>query len=162
VALGVQPWAWGWSTGEVDAEHAVLAYTALQAVTFLAVLLVTAIRPLRMMLAPEPLKRSRVHKLALQQFLAKGLHQTEGRTGVLIFAAADERRAEVIADEGIYRKVDKDVWADALDALATGLKRKDAAGGFVESVRLCGAVLAQHFPPSPDNPNELPDRIVTL
>jgi putative membrane protein len=162
VAVGFHPWEFGWSTGEAEPEQATLAYAALQAIVFMVVLLVTAIRPVRMMLAPEPLKRSRVQRIALQQFMAKGLHQTEGRTGVLIFAAAEERRAEVIADEGIYRKVDAEVWTEALEARAAGLKRKDAAEGFVEAVRLCGAVLAQHFPAKGDNPNELPDQIVTI
>ena len=162
VAFGVRPWDFGWSAGPTPAESAVLAYAGLQAAVFIAVLLVTAIRPVRMFLAPEPLKRARVHKVALQQFLAKGLHQTAGRTGVLIFAAAEERRAEVIADEGIYQKVDREVWADALEALGARLKQKDPAGGFVAAVRLCGQVLAEHFPPGPENPNELPDQIVTI
>ncbi len=162
VAVGFHPWEFGWSTGEAEPEQATLAYAALQAIVFMVVLLVTAIRPVRMMLAPEPLKRSRVQRIALQQFMAKGLHQTEGRTGVLIFAAAEERRAEVIADEGIYKKVDSDVWADALVALGDGLKRKQTADGFVAAVQLCGGVLAEHFPPKGDNPNELPDQIVTI
>jgi putative membrane protein len=29
-------------------------------------------------------------------------------------------------------------------------------------VRICGEVLAKHFPPKGDNPNELPDQIITL
>jgi len=163
VAVGLQPWALaGWGDGEASPEAAVLAYTLMQGAVFLLTLGIVSIRPVRLLLVPEPLKRSRVRKAAFQQFLAKGLHQTRDRTGVLIFAAMDERRAEVIADEGIYGKVDSDVWTEALEALAKGLKSKDPAGGFVEAVALCGAVLAKHFPPKADNPNELPDQIVTI
>ena len=163
VAFGLQPWSWmGWGTGDVSPETAVLAYTLLQAASFLITLGLTSIPRVRVLLVPEPLKRSRVRRAAFQQFLAKGLHQTRDRTGVLIFAAMDERRAEVIADEGIYGQVSSEIWTEALEALAAGLKAGDPAKGFEDAVRLCGEVLAKHFPPKADNPNELPDQIVTL
>jgi putative membrane protein len=162
VALGLHPWEFGWSTGEVSPEAAVMSYTLLQALVFLVVLGITSIPAVRLRVTPEPLKRSRVRRAAFQQFLAKGLHQTQGRTGVLIFAAMDERRAEVIADEAVYNKVDKDVWGEALDALTASMKRGDPGTGFVEAVRLCGEILARHFPPTAENPNELPDQVVVL
>jgi putative membrane protein len=140
----------------------VFAFALLQGLVLVATLALTSIRPVRLLLAPEPLKRQRVHRIAMQQFLSKGLQRTRGRTGVLILAAAEERHAEIIADEGIYAKVDKEVWADALAALAGGMKRGDPAAGFEEAVRLCGEVLAAHFPPDADNPNELPDTVVVI
>ena len=162
VALGFHPWDLGWSSGETGPEAAVLSYTLLQGLVFLAVLGITSIPAIRLRVVPEPLKRSRVRRAAFQQFLAKGLHQTRDRTGVLIFASLDERRAEVIADEAVYNKVDKDVWGEALDALVREMKRDDPGAGFVEAVRLCGEVLARHFPPKSDNPNELPDQVVVI
>jgi putative membrane protein len=48
-------------------------------------------------------------------------------------------------------------------ALADGLKRGEPAAGFAAAIRLCGEVLAAHFPAKPgDNPNELPDAVVLL
>jgi putative membrane protein len=169
VAAGVRLWALeemlaGWRLGgaELSPEAGALAYALVQSVIFVAMLALMAIKPLRLWLTPEPLRRKKVHRAALQQFLAKGLHKTEARTGVLIFASSADRHAEVIADEGIYAKVKEDVWADALEALGRGMKRKDPAGGFVDAVALCGAVLAEHFPPTAANPNELPDEIVQI
>ena len=169
VAAGLRPWAVeemlaGWRLGgaEPSPEAGALAYAMVQAVIFVAMLALMAIKPLRLWLTPEPLRRNKVHRAAVQQFLAKGLHQTEARTGVLIFASAADRHAEVVADEGIYKKVDQEVWADAIEALGRGMKRKDPATGFVDAIALCGAVLAEHFPPSAANPNELPDEIVQL
>lgn len=164
VAAGLEPWRWarGWSVRAPGPEAAVFAYALLQAGVFLLTLAATAWRPLRMLLAPYPLKRARVHKLALQQFLAKGLHVTTARTGVLILASAEERHAEIVADEGIYAKVSPEVWAGALEALIARMKEGDAAGGFEEAVRLCGEVLAQHFPPTAENPNELPDTVMVI
>ena len=164
VAAGLQPWNWagGWHVAAARPEQAVFAYALLQAGVFLLTLALTSWRPLRLRLAPRPLKRARVHKAALQQFLAKGLHATEARTGVLILASVEERHAEIVADEGIYGRVPHEVWADALAALIAGMKRGAPADGFFQAIRLCGEVLAEHFPPTALNPNELPDRIVII
>ena len=164
VAAGGEPWHWaqGWSVRAPDPEAAVFSYALLQAGVFLLTLGLTAWRPIRTLLAPHPLKRARVHKLALQQFLAKGLHVTTARTGVLILASAEERHAEIVADEGIYARVSPEVWAEALEALMARMKDGDTAGGFVDAVRLCGQVLAREFPPAADNPNELPDRVMVI
>ena len=98
----------------------------------------------------------------MAQFLAHGLHLTENRTGVLIFACEADHQVEVIADQNIHRKVDADVWMDAAEALARGLKADQAAEGYEQAVTLCGAVLAEHFPPSALDRNELPDRLVEI
>ena len=34
--------------------------------------------------------------------------------------------------------------------------------GMAEAVRQMGAVLAEHFPKTDENPNELPDRLIEL
>jgi putative membrane protein len=58
--------------------------------------------------------------------------------------------------------VDETVWAEAAAALVAGMKRKAPADGFVRAVDLCGAVLADHFPPRADNPNEVADKLVEI
>lgn len=108
-------------------------------------------------------KRERVRRRAQEQFLAKNLHRTRERTGVLIFASFDEHMAEIIADEGIASLVEPAVWDRAMTALTEGLKRGQAGAGFAAAVGLCGDVLAERFPVrSGDNPNELPDAVVVL
>jgi putative membrane protein len=107
-------------------------------------------------------RRDRVRRAALHQFLAHGLHVTEARTGVLIFAADADHRVEVIADKGIHSRVDQQVWADAAAALVLGMKARRPGDGFVKAVGLCGTVLAEHFPPTGRNPNEVADRLVEI
>jgi putative membrane protein len=80
----------------------------------------------------------------------------------MIFAALADHQVEVIADEGIHAKVDPAIWADAVEALTEGLRRGDPADGFEAAIRICGDVLAAHFPPAPSNPNELADRLVVI
>jgi putative membrane protein len=52
----------------------------------------------RFRIVPKRAKQQRAHAEAMRQFLAQGLHLTEQRTGVLIFASVAERYAEIIAD----------------------------------------------------------------
>ena len=98
----------------------------------------------------------------MHQFLAHGLHVTRDRTGVLIFAALDDHQVEVIADEGIYSRVDPEVWAEAVLALTTDLRARRPVEGFQRAIALAGGVLAEHFPPSTTNRNEVPDRLVEI
>lgn len=119
-------------------------------------------RPIRRWATPRSVKRARAHRAALQAFLARGLHLTRERTGVLIFVVEEDHQIEVVADEGIHAKVSPEVWGEAVAALAGGLRKRDAVGGFEAAIGLCGGVLAQHFPPRPDDADELPNRIIVV
>lgn len=157
----------GWTAAHLSATDAAVgaaltAYVLLQAAVFALVLLLASVPAVRRVLTPRALKRQRVHKAALEQFLAKGMHLTEGRTGVLIFASLADHHVEIVADEAIHAKVGADHWGDTVAALVRHMKAGRPADGFVEAIGLCGAVLAQHFPPGPQNPNELPDRLVEI
>lgn len=172
IPLGFEPrwvpgFADGWeaahlATRHLTIGHAIGAYALIQATVFIAVLLITSIPQVRLWVTPRSVRRARVRRAALEQFLAHGLHVTENRTGVLIFASVGEHQIEVIADQGIHARVGEDVWADAVEALASGLKKGDPAGGFEAAIALCGEVLAEHFPPGADDRNELADRLVIL
>jgi putative membrane protein len=119
---------------------------------------------IRFFIVPRRMKRERAHAAAMRQFLAHGMQKTEGRTGVLIFAAAAERYVEVIADGGINAKVTQEVWDQAVASLIGAIKDGRAGDGFVAAIEQCGAVLAEHFPlpPGSVNPDELPDRLVEI
>lgn len=172
IPLGFDP-AWipglghGWqaahlSSADVIVGQSLAAYVLIQAAVFLTVLLITSIPAVRRWVTPRAIRRARVRRAAVEQYLAHGLHVTAARTGVLIFAALSDHQVEVVADEGIHARVDQAVWADAAAALAAGMKSGDAAGGFENAIGLCGAVLAEHFPPGAENPNELADRLVLI
>jgi len=117
---------------------------------------------IRFRIVPKRRLRGRAHAEAMRQFLAQGIHLTEQRTGVLIFASAAERYAEIVADSGINAKVAPDVWAGAIAALISAIKAGRPGDGFVAAVELCGVELARHFPPGALNPNELPELAAVL
>lgn len=157
----------GWTAGHAASAQATLtttlfAYAVTQAVVFFISALIVSAPPIRRALTPRSVKRARAHRTAMEQFLAKGMHLTTGRTGVLIFASLNDRVAEVIADESIYTRVKPEVWEQAIQRLTEGLGRGAPAEGFVGAIELCGAVLAQHFPPGAANPNEIADGLVEI
>ena len=69
---------------------------------------------------------------------------------------------EIIADEGIHSQVGSTPWTEAVADLTAALKAGRPADGFVQAIERCGAVLAAHFPPRPDDRNELPDQPLML
>ena len=157
----------GWEAAHQAAQaastgQALILYALSQAVVFVGVFLLTRIPAVRRLVTPAGIRRGRVREAALQQFMAQDVHVTQARTGVLIFAALDEQQVELIADEGIYAKVDEDAWAQAVAVLTRELRADHPVEGFAATIGLCGQVLAQHFPPRPDNPNELPDHLILL
>jgi len=133
-----------------------------QLATFIAVALLLSLPMIRFRIVPKRRLHGRAHVVAMQQFLAQGIHLTEKRTGVLIFASAAERYAEIVADSGINAKVAPDAWAGAVAALVGAIKTGRPGDGFVAAIELCGAELARNFPPGDLNPNELPDRVVEI
>jgi putative membrane protein len=137
---------------------------AIQLISFMLAAIGLSRPALRFRIVPRRTRRERAHAAAMRQFLAQGLQKTEGRTGVLIFAAQAERYVEIIADGGINARVTQEVWDDAVAALIAGIQDGRPADGFVAAIERCGAVLAQHFPVAPGtvNPDELPDRLVEI
>jgi putative membrane protein len=133
-----------------------------QLATFIVVAAVLSLPVIRFRIVPKGRLHGRAHVVAMQQFLAQGIHLTEKRTGVLIFASVAERYAEIVADSGINAKVGPEMWASAIAAMVSAIKDGRAADGFVAAIELCGEVLARHFPPGELNPDELPNRVVEI
>ena len=157
----------GWEVAHLAAREVTVGRTLsanaiIQAAIFLTVFLLTSIPTVRRMVTPRAIRRARVRRVALSQFLAHGLHMTEGRTGVLIFAALSDHQVEVIADHGIHARVDHDVWAGVVEVLVRGLRTDRPVEGFEKAIGLCGQVLAEQFPPGTRNRNEIADRLVVI
>jgi putative membrane protein len=168
--LAVMPQSWiDWVLGQVagwNAEAARGTILALLFVTLTAVFLLVryalAYMPLRMALTPGSTKNRRVRRRALELFRVSAEHKTEGRTGVLLYVSLAEHRAEIVADQAIHSKVEPNVWGEAMDALVERIKAGAPGEGMALAVEKIGAVLAQHLPPTHDNPNEIPDRLIEL
>ncbi len=132
-----------------------------QLIAFIVLAILLSLPAIRFHIVPKRAKHDRAHIEAIRQFLAQGLHHTEHRTGVLIFASAAERYAEIVADGVINEKVPPAVWEDAIKALVSAIKQDRAGDGFVAAVEQCGAVLAKHFPPGAFKQG-LPNKLVEI
>ena len=135
---------------------------ALLALVFLIVRFALAYRPLRMALTPGTTKTRRVRRRAIMLFKAGTEKRTKGRTGVLLYVSLAEHRAEIVADEAIHSRVEADAWGAAMAALVGEIKAGRPGQGMAQAVEKIGAVLSQCLPPTLDNPNELPDRLIEL
>lgn len=129
---------------------------------FAAILTITLPRPVRYMMVPQSVKNARVHRRALEQFVVQNLHTTEGRTGVLIFVSAAERRAEIVADAAIEARVPKDTWQGIVNRLTDQFAKERHVEGFIAAIEEVGSHLAAHFPPGSCEANKLPDHLIVL
>ena len=129
---------------------------------FTAVLLVLKYMPLRLLLTPGATKSRRVRRRAIAVFRAGAERRTIGRTGVLIYLSMAEHRAEIVADEAIVSVTTPETWGEAMAALLVEVKAGRPADGIVAAVAQVGAVLAEHFPRTSADTNEIPDKLIEL
>jgi putative membrane protein len=148
--------AWWFS---IRLPHFVLA----QMLAFACVLALLWLVPgLRIHLVPKRQRYQAAHANAAKQFLARNVHLTAARTGVLIFVSLAERYAEVVADSGIDERVEQHVWDGVVRDLTAHAGDDRLADGFVRAVGAVGEVLAEHFPVSEGDINELDDHLVEI
>lgn len=117
---------------------------------------------LRLALTPRSVRSQRVRAAALRAFRTGTEARTQDATGVLIYLSLAEHRAEIVADAAIHGRVPADVWGAAMASLLTAVQDGRLADGICDAVNLVGGVLAEHFPGSHDDANEMPDRLIEL
>lgn len=168
--LALLPQGWiDWAAGLVlgwNAEFSrgalMVALFVLLVIAFLIVRLILAHMPLRLALTPGRTKTRRVHRRAVELFRTGCELKTRGRTGVLIYLSLIEHRAEIVADQAIADQVEPDVWGEAMAVLVDEVKAGRPGQGMAAAVEKVGEVLKRILPPTLDNPNELPDRLIEL
>lgn len=131
-------------------------------IKFLGMWLLQLWPPLKFLLIPASVRNARVRARAITCFRVGAERRTHGRTGILIYLSMREHRAEIVADEAIAARVQPEVWGDAMAAMIAHIRNGDIARGMCTAVERVGAVLAEHFPRSEDDHNELPDRLIEV
>lgn len=111
---------------------------------------------------PHRLKRARARAAAAREFLARGMDDTRGRTGILLYVAGAERYAEVLGDVGISERVAEPEWRGVIETLVAGMAEDRSADALVAAVAAIGAILERHVPPGAIDEDELPNRVVLL
>jgi putative membrane protein len=132
------------------------------ALKFIVALLILKWMPLRLLLTPAATKHRRVRRRAIAIFKAAAEKRTAGRTGILIYLSMAERRAEIIGDSAITSATNPETWGEAMAALLVDVREGRVADGIVAAIEQVGTVLAEHFPRSADDINEIPDKLIEL
>ena len=117
---------------------------------------------IRMVLTPKSTKSRRVRARAVLLFRASIESRTATRTGVLLYLSEAEHRAEIVADAAIHAKVPDTAWGEAMALLLDAVRDDRPGDGMVAAIGAIGRVLAEHFPRTGTDPNELPDRLIEL
>lgn len=117
---------------------------------------------LAVMLTPQRIKYHRAHLNGSKQFLAHGIHNTKGRTGVLIFVSLEERYAEILVDAAIEKNIGRDFWLETVGELIAACKSGDICHGYVSTIENVSVKLSSNFPKGQKNFNELEDKLIIL
>jgi len=159
-------WWWDFLTGGWGAEPTLgqlftllLIFAALK---FTVALLILKWMPLRLALTPPGTKQRRVRRRAVLVFRTAAEHRTKGRTGILIYLSLGERRAEIVADEAILKVTDEHTWGEAMADLLEHVREGRPGDGICAAIERVGVVLAEHFPRSDTDTNEIPDKLIEL
>ena len=109
-----------------------------------------------------PVRREEaVRDRAVRAFFEKGLYKTKANTGVLFFMSLLERKVWVLADKGIYEKIDQETLNRFALTVSQGVKDRRACDALCSAIDAAGKVLSQHFPIGPEDTNELPNAVIT-
>ncbi len=106
-------------------------------------------------------KEEAVRLRAERAFFERGLYGTKKNTGVLFFVSLLERKVWVLADKGIYGKIDQGTLNRFANEVSSGIKEGRACDALSQAIQEIGITLARHFPITPDDTNELSDDVMT-
>ena len=107
-------------------------------------------------------KEEAVRLRAEQAFFEKGLYKTKKNTGVLFFLSLLERKVWVLADKGIYEKMDQETLNRFANEVSRGIKEGRACEALSQAIQEIGVLLSKHFPITSDDTDELPDDVITV
>ncbi len=96
---------------------------------------------------------------AQAQFLRLGMDKTCDRNAVLIFVAPRSHKFAVIGDVGVHTRCGDGFWQQMAAEMTGHFRGQNFNQGLLHAIGRAGELLAQHFPPRPDDRNELPDEV---
>jgi len=99
---------------------------------------------------------------AIEMFSNLRVWDTEHNSGVLIYLLLADHDIEIVADRGIAAQVDAAAWEAVAQTMEAAFRSGQFEQGALAGIARIGDLLAQHFPPSGHNPDELANRPVII
>ena len=116
--------------------------------------------PLQRLLTSRKVRDENVHDAARGFFVDKRISRKTGRTGILVYLSALERRVEIVADIGVDEAALGPRWREARDRMEASLVR-GSLDGFLQALEAMGPILAEALPHHAGDVNELPDEVAS-
>ncbi|AGF78875.1 putative membrane protein [Desulfocapsa sulfexigens DSM 10523] len=105
-------------------------------------------------------KDEEVQNSAFAAFFTEKLYKTKDANGILIYISLLERRAWIIADSGINKRIPQEKWQDAVAVITDGIRRKEQCQALCKAIAMVGDILEKEFPIQDDDRNELHNLII--
>jgi len=99
---------------------------------------------------------------AIEVFGRLRMWDTEQNCGVLIYLLLADKRVEIVADRGIHRHVGAAAWEAICGAMQREFAARRFEQGVIIGVQAISDLLATHYPPRGENPDELSNRPVIV
>ena len=99
---------------------------------------------------------------AVELFSQLRVWDTERNCGILIYVQWVDRAVEIIADRGIAARVPQAEWDAVCREIEAAFKQDDYRGGALAAIERASGLLAQHFPTTANDRNELSDKPLVI
>lgn len=96
---------------------------------------------------------------ARTRFRKLGMHKTKHRNAVLLYLVPRTRSFAIVGDTAVHEKCGDTFWENVSVQLSEDIRQMPMTDALVRAVQTVGELLAQHFPASRSDTNELPNRI---
>ena len=96
---------------------------------------------------------------AKEVFAELKMHETELRSGVIVYVAWKDHKVAIWGDQGIHEKVGQEFWEEELELILNYFKKDDYETGLSEVILQIGQKLKEFFPYQKDDVNELSNQI---
>ncbi len=117
------------------------------------------LRGLQWLLTSARTRERRVLEAARAVFVERGIADTRGRSGVLLYISVGERVAVVIADLGVRQAIPSSTWDPAVAEITGAVARGASARELAAPIAALGKVAAKFLPRASDDINELADEV---
>lgn len=101
-----------------------------------------------------------VKKLAEEEFFKLGIDKTRDKTGIIIFFLLESRQFNILADEGINKKVPEKTWDKIKDEMQEHFAEGKFSEGIIHGIGRVGKILSEYFPIKSDDTNEISNRVI--
>lgn len=115
---------------------------------------------LNRILIPNADEELQVWQRAEVEFYRNKTNETAARVGILIFISILERKAVILADEGIQKKCPPETWSHLVQNMGQKLKQGKWQEGFCQTIEAVGKILSEHFPEQHGHSNDLPNQLI--